>query len=181
MAELNSIADRISSQLAPVLRKLQNVNISTLGTRTQILRIAVGTSDDWGQSEDDLKDCIVDRVIIKHPFLNKIQIFSKANEALQQAETSAIDLAEFMPIEIRIPFNGDPESKPVELLKGDIIVQVMKDEHGTKIPIIMQISRVFGQFSVSNLVSKTYEANLYRGTPQPNVMSAIQLYINSLT
>jgi len=180
MAELNSISDRISSKLSPVLRKLQDVGIKKLGTKCEVLRISPGVPDDWGQSIDDLKDYIISDVFIKRPFSSKTQLFSKENNSLQEMDTTAVDLWDVIPTEVYFPFSGDRDCVPVELKKDDFLVQVLRDEHNSPISIIYQITRIYGRFSVSNLVGRNAECSLYRGTPQPNILNAINLYINSL-
>ena len=180
MSDIQSISDKMSYVFAKVSRKMQDVNISSLGTKCQVLRIALGTPDNWGQSVDDLKDMLIDNVYIKHPFGSKLQLFQKANEATQNVESAAFDLYEFLPIEIRIPFSGEYEETPIELTRGDMLVSIFYDQHRTPIPVILQVQRSYGEFAVRHLCGITYEANLYRGTPQDNIKTAIDLYIDSL-
>lgn len=180
MSDIQSISDKMSYVFAKVARKMQDVNIASLGTKCQVLRIAPGTPDSWGQSVDDLKDMLIDNVYIKHPFSSKIQLFQKANEATQNVESAAFDMYEFLPIEVRHVLSGDYEEDAIELLRGDMLVSIFYDQHKKPIPIILQIQRSYGEFAVRHLCGITYEATLYRGTPQDNIQNAIQLYIDSL-
>jgi len=170
----------MSYVFAKVARKMQDVNIASLGTKCQVLRIALGTPDSWGQSVDDLKDMLIDSVYIKHPFGSKINLFQRVNDANQNVESAAFDLYEFLPIEIKIPNYGDYEEDGIELVKGDLLVSIFYDQYKTAIPVILQITKCYGEFAVRHLCGRTYEATLFRGTPQDNIKTAIDLYIDSL-
>ena len=180
MQELKTIADKISRVQATVYRKLRDLNITKLGTKCQILRITSSLADDWGQTVEDLKDMIIDSVFIKRPWAGKIQSFGQLNQATQEVENTAFDIFEYLPTEIFIPFKGDHDSVPVELMKNDIIVQVLRDEHDIKIPIIYQITRGYKQITVFTVCGANYECALYRGTLAPNILAAVNLYVNSI-
>ena len=180
MQELKTVADKISRVQASVYRKLEDLHVRSLGTKCQVLRITKGLGDDWGQTEDDLKDMIIDSVYIKRPWSSKVQMFSQLNAATQESESSAIDIWEFLPTEIKIPFSGDKDAEPVELMKGDMIIEVLRDDHDTKIPIIYEITRCYGAITVFTVCAKTYECALYRGTPATNIANAIKLYTDMI-
>ena len=178
MQELKTVADKISRVQASVYRKLRDLNVRTLGTKCEALRISQTVPDDWGQTVEDLKDFIMSSVFIKRPFSGKVQLFGQSNDITGEDTTSAIDLMEFLPVEIFCPFVGDKDEEPVNLLKGDLVVQVLRDQFDTKIPIIYQITRAYGQITVFTLCGKQYDAALYRGTLAPNIANAIQLYVS---
>lgn len=180
MQDLKTVADKISRVQAPVYRKLRDLAVRKLGTKTEILRISQSLPDDWGQTVEDLKDFIIDSAFIKRPFSGKVQLFGQADQTTGEATTSAIDIWEFLPTEIFIPLSGDKETEPVNLLKGDIIVQVLRDQVDTKIPVIYQITRAYGQITVFTLCGKQYDATLYRGTLSTDVQIAVDLYVNSI-
>lgn len=180
MQPLQTVADKLSVVKANTLRKLEDLHIGKLGTKCQILRISQTEADNWGQTVEDLKDMIIDSVFVTRPYSSSTQLFSTLNEATQDVETSAIDVWEFLPLKIKIPFFGDRESQPTELFKGDIIVEVLRDHHNTKIPVIYQITRTYGSIHVFSICAKTYDATLYRGTLSPSIQSAIDLYVKSV-
>lgn len=181
MSDIQSISDKMSYVFAKVARKMQDVNIASLGTKCQVLRIALGTPDNWGQSVDDLKDMLIDNVYIKHPMNSRVPLYSSLDSATGNADSGAVDIMEFLPITVRVPNYGDYENDGIELLKGDILVQVIHGFRGEKISLILQITRCYGEFAVKHLCGKEYEACMYRGTPQDNIKTAIQLYVESLS
>lgn len=180
MQELKTVADKLSRVQATVYRKLRDFNVRQLGTKTEALRITQTVPDNWGQTEESLKDFIMDSVYIKRPWSGRVQLFGQVEEATDNATTTAIDIWEFIPTEIFIPFEGDKDTEPVDLIKGDLIVQVLRDQYDTKIPIIYQITRAYGQITVFTLCGKQYDATLYRGTLAPSIQSAVSLYVNSI-
>jgi hypothetical protein len=180
MNELRTVADKLSNILAPTLRKLHNLNVGSLGTRCEVLRIAVGTKDDWGQSEDDLKDFVLTDVIIKHPWASTVQVFSTLNEATQEPDASAIDISDLLPLSVYIPFAQDRDESAVNLMKGDLLVEVLYNEFGCSMPMVLQVTRTFGRFSVGFLCGKYYECCLYRGKLEDNIQNAVNLYCNSI-
>lgn len=182
MTNTTSIAEKLSSALAPTLRKLRDININATGMSTSVLRINPGILDKWGQSTtDELDKYVIANVVIKHPFSNKAQLFSQINNTEQQQDTTAIDLMEFLPIEVYFKFQGDYDEEAIELKRGDLLVYMLRDEHNVKIPVILQITRIFGAFSTRYIVSKNAECTLWRGTLQDDARAMIELYINSLT
>src|SRR5512147_1035959 len=110
---ITSIADKLSPVLAPLKRKLFDLNISLYGTKTQVLRILTGKLNNWGASTETFEQFVIDNAIVKHPWGNNIQIFGTFNQATMSYDTQAIDLWDLLPIEIRIPFEGDTSDVPV--------------------------------------------------------------------
>ena len=143
MQELKTVADKISRVQAKVYRKLRDLNIRHLGTKIEALRISQTVPDDWGQTIEDLKDFVLDSVFIRRPMAGKVQLFGQVDEATDNDTTTAIDLWDFLPVEIFVPMSGDKDAEPVNLIKGDLIVQVLRDQFDTKIPIIYQITRAY--------------------------------------
>lgn len=180
MQELKTVADKISRVQAKVLRKLEDIHVTNLGTKCQILRISQSLPDDWGQTIEDLKDMIIDSVYVMRPWSSQTQLFQQLDPATQEADSSAIDLMEFLPTKIRIPFEGDRDEVPRDLLKGDILVEVLRDQYDTKIPIIYQVTRIYGAITVFTVCAKTYECALYRGTLSANIQNAIDLYVGAI-
>jgi len=181
MSIAESIADKLSKALAPLVRDLQDVNIGILGTSTQILRITLGTMDVFGERSETLEPGmnIIENVIIKHPMGNQIQLFESSDEE-NNLKTDSLDLWEILPIEMRVPYTGSYGSKPADVKRGDIIVQVLKDENGNKIPIKMQVMRHFGGFMTKTMHFRKYELTLYRGELPSAIKDAVDKYIASV-
>jgi len=58
---------KLSEKLAPVIRKLSDINIELLGRDTQVLKITKGaTPDMYGETEDSYSSEILNNVIIKY-------------------------------------------------------------------------------------------------------------------
>ena len=180
MQELKTVADKISRVQAKVIRKLEDIHVTTLGTKCQILRITQSLPDDWGQTVEDLKYMIIDSVYIQRPWASNVELFQKMDEATQEADSSAVDMWSFLPTKIKIPFSGDRDEVPRDLLKGDILVEVLRDQYDTKIPIIYQVTRIYGAITVFTVCAKTYECALYRGTLSDKILTAVNLYVNSI-
>lgn len=180
MQELKTVADKISRVQAKVLRKLEDIHVTNLGTKCQILRITQSLPDDWGQTVEDLKDMIIDSVFITRPWSSSVELFQQLDQATQEADSSALNMWEFLPTKVKIPFSGDRDDVPRDLIKGDIIVEVLRDQYDTKIPIIYQVTRIYGAISVFTVCSKTYECALYRGTLSPNIQTAVNLYVDGI-
>lgn len=176
----HSIADIISEKLSPSKRKLFDFNVKILGTKTQLLRITISSTDSWGQTTEQYDSTVINNAIVKHPWASNIQIFGSLNQSINNYETSAIDLWDVLPIVIFIPFSGDTEEKQVAVKKGDLFVECLRDEHGNKIPLILEITKIYGSFFVKNIVGKYLEAALYRGTPAQEVQNIINIYLQGL-
>ena len=173
-----SIADKISSKIAPFMRKIQDINVRFfLGTETELLRITWGEMDVMGDRNESLETSLISNAVVKHPFANNVQLFQTVNAQTEQSNANSIDLWEVLPIEIRIPFEGDYITETTALKNGDIIVEILRDEFRNKIPLIMQVTREFGAFKVKQLIGKHFEATLYRGTLPANVQAKIDEYI----
>jgi hypothetical protein len=179
--DATSIADKISGAFAKTARKLHDVNIAALGTKTDVLRLALGEKDKWGDSIDSLRDFVISNVYIRHPQNNLLQIFQQRDVSTGDTQTNATDLFEFLPIQIKVPFFGDKESAPVELFKGDMLVQVMFDEHLNKIPLLLEITQSFASVAIKHIIAKPYNATLFRGTPSDDISAAVKLYVQSLS
>lgn len=177
---IQSIADQLSDVLSPLSRKLTDENVKHLGTGVQCLRITLSEKDVMGDQDQTIESSIIENVIIKHPFASRVRLFGNYDDQSNTFNSTAMDLMEFLPIEIKIPFNGDSEEIPVSLKKGDLLVECLRDEHGNKIPFIMEVSRLFGSFSMKNIIGKTYESTIFRGSLDSSIKQIITDYINSI-
>ena len=179
MAYTKSPIDILSEKLAPVRRKLHDRNVEKLlGTKVEVLRIVEGATTAW-ESEEDTLDChIINNVIITKPFASQTRIFSDYNDSTKQLSTESMDLWEYLPIEMKISFDGDVDTEIVSAKEGDMIVEILQDEFGNKIPFIMQVSKIFGSFSNRFMVGKKYQLNLYRGQIPELIKDRIDRYIS---
>ena len=183
---MNSLIDKLQAAQAPIYRKLNDHHVKHLsGTECSVLRITRVAPNDpnrqfdfMGSTREKLSaSVIIDNVIINHPYASKVEIFEKYTDALERVETGAIDIWEILPITMIIPFEGDIQTKAVAIKRGDIIVEILKDEHGNKIPLIMQVSRPYNSILVKTVVQRSYELTLFRGTLAKEIKDEIDKFI----
>lgn len=174
----NSIVDQISKKRAATLRRLQDRNVRFLGTACQILRIDKGEIDVNGDYQETLRTDLIENAIINHPFGGAVQLFSSYDASTMQYDTTALDLYEFLPITLKIPYSGDPTEIPVSLARDDLIVEVLQDEHENKIPLILQVTKLIGNITNKYIAGKHYELCLYRGDLPPMIQDYITRFIN---
>jgi len=193
MAEnLKSITDIVSEALAPVMRTVNDLNISLLGTSTTVLRISLTDPDGFtGQIYDVFGDSDVSldsasnstlknvQCFIKYPG-GAIEIFGEKSNNLQ-VETSAIDITDILPIEMQLRFTGAYDEEPVELQIGDLVIDYKKDGHGNIIPLILQITRPKGIFFGKNMVNMAAELSFYHGQIEADIQAKINEFIQSVS
>jgi len=178
-----SIVDKLSHKLSPVLRNLSDLRIKKLlGIETQVLRIAYSNEDSLGQSDETIESNIIDNVTIQYPS-GDIRIHMDRDNVNEQIDMSSFDLWDILPIKLQIPFkpNTNYDTEAVAIQEGDIIVNVFLDENDNKIPIVMQVTKVLGNFRTRFLVKKNYNLTLYRSIPEAALQTAIDTYVNNLT
>ena len=173
-----SVADKISKNLTPALRKLQDVNISILGSETQLLRVTKSAPDLRGQSKKEYKSDTIGNCIIKRPFGAEVEMFENWEEGASQPESTAIDLWELLPIELYVVLNQDNTDVVNNIKKGDLLIEVLRGVKNEKIPIIFTVSRIKGKFFVKELYKKYFELTLFRGNLNNTIKSIIREYIN---
>lgn len=174
-----SIVDDISEKLAPVLRKLNDFNVLTLlGTECKILRITKTTPDVMGETKESVSTYVIDNVIIKHPYASNVQMFESYNQVQKNIQTNSIDLWDILPITLKVPLYGNVETESVSIKRGDIIVEILKDENGNKIPLIMECTKLFGGLFIKQVVGKQYELTLYRGILSSSIREAVNNFVN---
>lgn len=187
-----SLQDVLGQKLAPVIRCVNDKKIAISGSQASVLRILTGapakdTVTDWvdlaphdvlGESTSEVQTQIVDDVIITYPFA-KVELFERYNNgAYASNPIEAIDTFEFLPITMKVPFNGDFEKDAIELQKGDLIIDLLKNAQGKFLPIILEVKRLVGDFSKKHLVSQAYELSLYRSSNmETDIRNAIDTYI----
>jgi hypothetical protein len=173
-----SIRDTLASLSSEIKRNLSDLQIDYLGTETQVLRIALGEKDLLGDQDETLITNLISNVIIKHPMGNNQWLFSTLNTD-DTLQTDAINIWEILPITMKIKYSANIDTQPVSIQKGDMIVQLLLDEHKNNIPIIMQVTKLLGGFEGKYLYQKEYELALYRGTIPSDIQNAINLFVGN--
>jgi hypothetical protein len=175
----NSIVDQISEKLSPVIRKLNDFHITTLlGTECKILRITKTVPDVMGETQESVATYVLDNVIIKHPYASNVQMFESYSDIQKQVNTGSLDIWDVLPIEMKVPLSGNIETESVAIKRGDIIVEIIKDENGNKIPLVMECTKLFGSLFIKNVVNKKYELTLYRGILSSSIREAVNTFVN---
>lgn len=180
-----SLRDKIARKLVPVMNCLSDKKIALAGSSGYIMRVSqkapekqtvtdwmdVPRNDVFGDYVETLETEIVGNVIINYP-LGGAEVFADLDykEEEVRSETVAIDLSEFLPITMRVPFPGvhDRDPKNTEVKRGDIVVDVFWNEYTRPIPVILKVTRQRGSFFQKRMANRLYELALYRGElPQP--------------
>ena len=174
-----SIVDTISEKLAPVVRKLNDFNIKTLlGTECKILRITKTIADVMGETQESVASYVLDNVIIKHPYAANVQMFETYDSINQQINTGSIDIWDLLPIQLKVTLSGNIDEEAIAIKRGDIIVEIIKDENGNKIPLIMECTKLFGSLFVKQVINKQYELTLYRGILSSSIREAVNTFVS---
>ena len=175
MAFKESISDKLARVLSPVMRKLQDVNVGEMvGTKVSLMRIIKTPINNMGDMEYTLETEIINNTILRYP-LSEIELFD--NIVNNNTETNTIDLWDILPIEMIVPFEGDDVETIKSIKKDDLFVDVLRDEHGTLIPIVLQVIRPIGAINVKYLVKRKYELSLFRGNLEQDIQDKINEYI----
>lgn len=173
-----SIVDKITRNLAPVYRTLQDLKVGILlGTAIKVLRITKTTPDVMGETEETVSASVLDNVIIQHPYASKVQLFESYSQITQQISVGSIDIWDILPIQMQVLFNGTFASEAIEIKRGDLIIEILKDDKGNKLPLIMSVEKVFGAFLVKHQVGRNYELTLYRGILSSTIQTALDEFI----
>jgi len=189
-----SLRDKIARKMVPVMNCLSDKKIQLAGSTSYIMRISqkapekqtvtdwmdVPRNDVFGDYVESLETEIIGSVIINYP-LNGAEIFPNLNyeEDKIEIESTAIDLSEFFPITMRVPFTDihDVSPKNTEIKKGDIIIDIFWNERKKAIPILLTVSKSRGSFYQKRLANKLYELALYRGNPPIEIQTKIDEFI----
>lgn len=180
MAYKKSFRDNFTQKLAPVYRRLLNINIQLHGTKTTVLRIFRTRVNRFGDFGFTFDTQVIGNTIIRYPFTN-LEMFGKRGDAnpqgLKQSEVHALDLTDLLPIEMTVEFVGEYADDPINIQRDDIIVDILKDEFGRKIPVVMQVTKLLGSFFGKDIVSKKVELSLVRGQLEEELQTKIDAYI----
>lgn len=174
---MTSPADKIAKALSPKIRDITDAFIPIVGTGVDVLRIDV-TKDIMGQKTETYKSHIISNVVLAYPS-EEFQLFSSFDDLTKQLNTQAMDIWDILPIDMFIMFDGDYDDDPVSLNENDLIIDIKRDEHDNKLPIILQIKKLVGIFKMKYLVKKKYEVVLYRGILPSAIKTIVQNYITN--
>lgn len=168
--------DQISEVLSSNVRAVQDVLLDELGTWIQLLRISKGESDVFGYVDTTYDSEVINNCLVSYPF-NEIELFSRRTN--QNSPVFSISMAEILPITLWTKFEGEYASDPVELEEGDILVDIVKDHKGTKLPITMEVEKLIGGFDSKNLISRKYELSLSRNNYDSAIQQKIDNFVNN--
>ena len=178
MSYTRSARDILSELAAQVKRDLSDIQIDHLGTESQVLRIELGEMDVLGDRDETLLTQLIANTVIIHPMGNKQWLFNTMNSD-NQLETDAVNLWEILPIRMKIKYSSSYslDTDPVSIQKGDMIVELLRDEFDHAIPVIYQVTKLLGGFEGKYLYQKEYELALYRGEIPHDIQNAIDNFI----
>lgn len=171
-----SLVDKLSSSLAPKMRQLKDINVKLLGTQTNVIRIKQDAINLLGDIDYSYQSDVIDNIIIQYPF-NQVEIFGTKDTDSQN--TNTIDFFDLLPINCYQYFDKQYTSGASQIDHNDIIVDVLWDDNGTGIPIIMKVSRIYGSFFLKEMVAKKMELTLQRGDIEEGIQTIIDTYIQN--
>jgi hypothetical protein len=182
MAYQKSVLDQISDALALPMREIQDLKLDVgTGQKVSLLRI---TSSNYSEFDDELEDkaysltaSIVENAIMQYP-LSERELASDLSGGGRETDT-AIDLLDILPINVYINHEGDFNSNITSLKTNDLLVHILLDERGNKVPVILQVTRPIGQFLGKNLIRRSYRLALERGTLEAEIQTVIDNYVAS--
>lgn len=181
MAYKESVWESISKNIAPVIRKLTDISIKLVGLPTSVIRIVEiiddvnddGFGDMIGDTTYHYEASIIENVILQLPF-NEVESFPSKDTTDQSTE--ALTIEGFLPIIMSIPFEGNRNSVPIELDENDLIIFMMYDSKGNKIPMIFQSPKITSGFFGRYEVVRKYELTLFRGVLEDGIQEIVDDY-----
>jgi len=173
-----SVYDKISRDLSLAIRKITDDLISVMGTEVQVLHISRSEPDVLNNYTESLTSGVISHVIISHPLGGNNIIFTELENS--QLNIDSIDLGDLLPFSMRVSFESE-QNNVINIKKGDLIIDVLFDHNNNPIPLIFEVTEVFGGFFHKNLVKKSYNLALYRETPSLEIQTTINNYINSFS
>lgn len=200
LRQTTSILDKLSDRISPVIRRLSDINQNVEGTAIQLLRIRrvvkpyykqtnnkqrMSVLGDFSEELTVLNTDLLSNISIKYPFTN-IEYFQNLSNDNQDEpfEITSVDVNDILPIIATFIFEGKYNSSdkdPLQLKKGDIIVDIFYDENQQAIPIPLEIGRVRGSWFGKNIVTKSCELSIRRGKLPKDVEPLVEKYINDMS
>jgi len=177
---MTSPRDQLSNAISPCLRDLQDIKLDLMGTSTQLIRISKAPADDFGFKTTSYSSQIIKDCIIQYP-MSKVWIaqMKTGTGSVTTEQVKAINLAEILPITLYVKFSGTILAESTCMNEGDIVVDVIKDEHGNLMPIRMEIEKILGTFMGKNIIGRYYECSLSRKQYSTTIETIITAFINS--
>jgi hypothetical protein len=174
-----SFVDKLSKRLAPIMRKLVDMQIVLTGSEVNALILGV---DEINSLEDVDTSILSSRTIpVQIKFPGEITIFRNRDIDGNYIDDGAIFIEDILPIEMYVAFtNEDIAAKNITVEETDVVVYVLNDDHNNKIPQIMQVTRSRGSFLVKEMIYKKYIISPFRANIQVDVFDAVQNYVLSL-
>lgn len=182
-----SLADKLSLALSPVMRKLSDINLRLMGSRALLIRVDRSERDSIGDRSRVLSTVNPTQVIncgIKYPFKD-VELFDKFNTIQNRTDSKAIDMIDILPFEATLQFAksnnaGPAEQEGTEIKRGDLLVDVLYDHHGNKLPIAFEVTRPKGTFFIKNQVQHKVELALLRHKQPTAIQALIDAHIASI-
>lgn len=186
-----SILDKLSDVISPVLRKMTDLNNDLFGTSTQLLRITrvVNTRRTnslkpvsvLGDYYDTYETDILHNVRINYPF-NDIEVFLKkesdpSDPSKAAVSVGSVDVTDIVPITATLHFEGDYDVDPINVYEGDKLVDVFWDHKNNPIPIFLELKRLRSSFFGKNEISKRCEMAIFRGPLDTEIQLKIDEYL----
>ncbi len=172
--------DRINEDIANSLRKLQDIHIDITGTKTSLLRITESDVDLLGDTEYSLSSYLISNCVIEYPF-SDIEILTYKDQT-SSLQTDAISMWDILPVRLIVKLESSLSTtyESVNFDENDILVDVLYDQEGNKIPILLQSPVLKGTFKGKHLIQKTYECTLQRGTLEDDIQTIVDNYVVNL-
>lgn len=172
-----SVTEKVTAKIAPITRKLMNISLRMLGYPSQILRITESNETLMGDVDYTYTSQIVNNVIIDLPF-SEVDMLTTKDSSSQAGE--AFSLTDLLTIDMYIPYEGDKDQDAIQIDENDIIVLVVFDGYGNKIPIRFQGPRLIAGMIGRYEGLRKYELTLVRGKMEDAIEQQIDDYIESL-
>lgn len=174
----NSIYENVTKDIAPAIRKINDIQIGLLGIPVQMLRVTEVERNMMGDKDFVYTSEIIDNVFVNFPF-GEIDLLASFDTANQTAES--IYMEDLLPVIIKVPFEGTQATKPVDLDRNDILCIVIFDGKGNKIPIMMKAPKIISSFMGRHEIERKYQAVLMRETLEDALRVKVDEYIATIT
>lgn len=198
MAYQKSISDALSDALAPLSRAKVNLTNTLGGTRAYILRITEYSSDPvpgqnydiFGFNEkklntDGLTSDVLTNIGMSYP-TGTLEVFSERANGISRIKST--DFLQLVPIEMIISFNDSTSqqvlynqyNQPITLHRGDILVDVFRDEHGSKIPVVMRLENELIVPWQKNIVMRKFQLTVELADLSIDIQNKIDEWVSNL-
>lgn len=182
-----SLLDQQSKRITRVMQNYHDMQIRKLyGTRTSVLRLSRENDEFTGRKRDVLggkvkptvEQSIFNDVTIVYPFSN-LELFGDLDTKIEN-QIGSFDITEILPITMLVPFKGNFDKDPIEVKKGDYIIDCFFDSNQNKIPLVLEIQRLRGGMQGKHLATRKYELSIFRGNLTNELKRKVDDYIAKL-